>query len=140
MHRMTWRMLGIGAGLVTVALGAGAMGQAHEGEHDEAQEAAASAGQPQTLTGEVVDVFCYLSHGAEGQGKSHADCAKKCIGSGMPVAIKVGDALYLATMADHNPANKTLVQYAGQQVTVQGEVLEQDGQRLIAVKSVEKAP
>ncbi|MBI3088603.1 MAG: hypothetical protein HYY91_06965, partial [Candidatus Omnitrophica bacterium] len=44
----------------------------------------------QTLTGEVVDVFCYLSHPKDGIGKGHAGCAKKCIKSGLPVAIKVG--------------------------------------------------
>lgn len=91
----------------------------------------------QTLTGEVVDVFCYLSHGKEGLGAGHAGCAKKCIENGLPVAIKVGDQLYLATMANHEPANKALVAFAGQQVTVHGTVLEKDGQHLISITSVE---
>ena len=114
--------------LLVVGIGAA---WAHE-EH-----AAAPSGE-QALTGEVVDVFCYLSHGKEGLGKGHAGCAKKCIGEGLPVAIKVGDQLYLATMASHEPANKTLVQFAGQQVTVHGKVMEQDGQQLIAITHVEK--
>ena len=98
---------------------------------------AGSAGE-QTLTGEVTDVFCYLSHPAEGIGPKHAGCAKKCIKSGLPVAIKVGSQLYLATMADHNPANQQLVEFAGQQVTVRGKVMELEGQRLIAISSVQK--
>jgi len=102
------------------------------------EEHAVGASGEQTLTGEVVDAFCYLSHGKEGLGKGHAGCAKKCIEGGLPVAIKVGDQLYLATMANHEPANKPLAAFAGQQVTVHGKLMEQDGQRLIAITHVEK--
>lgn len=112
---------------------------AHGGEvHDENAEKESEV-QETTLTGEVVDVFCYLSHDKEGLGKKHAKCAKKCIKGGLPVAIKVGDKLYLASMADHTAANSALLDYAGGQVTVRGEVMEQDGQRLISISSVEKA-
>jgi hypothetical protein len=96
------------------------------------------AAAEQALTGEVVDVFCYLSHGKDGLGAGHASCAKKCIQNGLPVAIKVGDQLYLATMADHNPANPKLASLAGQQVTVHGKVLEADGQHVIAITRVEQ--
>ncbi len=92
-----------------------------------------------SLTGEVVDIVCYLSHGSEALGKGHADCAKKCITGGLPVAIKVGDQLYLASMADHTAANQTLAGLAGEQVTVEGKVLERDGQHLVVVSHVEKA-
>ena len=102
-------------------------------------EAAEAAPVEQTLTGEVVDVFCYLSHPKDGIGKGHASCAKKCIKGGLPVAIKVGDQLYLASMADHTAANEKLADLAAEQVTVRGKVMEQDGQRLIAISSFEKA-
>jgi len=103
------------------------------------EEHASEPGGEQTLTGEVVDVFCYLNHGKDGLGKGHAECAKKCIKSGLPVAIKVGDQLYLASMADHTAANQPLVDLAAQQVTVRGKVMERDGQHLIAITKVEKA-
>lgn len=111
----------------------------HSGTSMEQQAPAAQAPQEQALTGEVVDVFCYLSHPKDGIGKGHAECAKKCIKSGLPVAIKVGDQLYLATMADHNPANQQLADLAAERVTVRGKVMELDGQHLIAISSVEKA-
>ncbi|HAM41689.1 MAG TPA: hypothetical protein DDX89_08005 [Candidatus Omnitrophica bacterium] len=136
--------------VVVTALVVGGMGvvraeeghePAHEHAHDHgavaAHEAAASA--EQTLTGEVVDVFCYLSHPAQGLGKDHAGCAKKCIKGGLPVAIKVGDQLYLATMADHIAANEKLAELAAQQVTVTGTVMELDGQHLIAISKIESA-
>ncbi len=124
---------------VALVIGGG-VAWAHE-EHAGAAHEAAPENTPaeQTLTGEVVDVFCYLSHGKEGLGKGHADCAKKCIQSGLPVALKVGDQLYLAALASHDPANKTLVDFAGEQVTVHGQVLEKDGQHLISISKVEKA-
>ena len=37
------------------------------------EHAAAPGDGTQTLTGEVVDTFCDLSHGAKGQGKSHME-------------------------------------------------------------------
>ena len=129
-----WVVL-IGAALV-VSVG---RAWAHEGHEGAAESAVENTPQEQTLTGEVVDVFCYLSHGAEGLGKGHAGCAKKCIQSGLPVALKVGDQLYLAAMAGHDPANKTLGDFAGEQVTVHGQVMEKDGQHLISISKVEAA-
>ena len=109
---------------------------AHEGHNEAVPE---NTSQLQQLTGEVVDVACYLGHGKEGLGPAHADCAKKCILSGLPVALKVGDQLYLAAMANHDPANKTLAPFAGRQVTVRGQVMEQDGQHLVMIDRVESA-
>ena len=108
-------------------------------EHEHEHEHEVSTPEEASLTGEVVDVFCYLSHNEKGLGAEHASCAKKCIKGGLPVAIKVGDQLYLASLADHEPANETLADYAGKQVTVWGEILERDGQRFIAVSRVERA-
>ncbi len=122
------KMIGGIAGVLLLSTG---LAWAHEGHGAE------TTGE-QTLTGEVMDVFCYLSHGSEGQGKSHAGCAKKCIEGGLPVAIKVGDQLYLATMADHTAANQALAPFAGEQVTVKGNVMDKDGQHLIAIEHVEK--
>ena len=135
---MARRGMAIVAGLLLI--GAPVAG-AHEGDgpHDEMKEMQAASGGEQTLTGEVIDVMCYLGHGSEGMGKAHAGCGKKCIESGLPVAIKSGDQLYLAAMADHSPANKALADLAGEQVTVRGSVLEKDGQRVILISKVEKA-
>ena len=129
MRRAGTMVLGIvGIGLV--------VGASHAWAHDEPM---ANASGAQTLTGEVVDVMCYLSHGKEGLGKGHAECGKKCVQSGLPVAIKVGDQLYLAANADHTPANQALASLVGEQVTVSGIVMEKDGQHLVAISKIEKA-
>jgi len=93
-----------------------------------------AGGEMQTLRGEVIDVACYVDHGASGAG--HADCAQKCIKSGLPVAIKVGDELYVAIGGDHQTANGALAKFAGKQVEVQGTVHERDDQKVIVVSTV----
>lgn len=92
------------------------------------------AGSIERVTGEVVDLACYLGHGASGLG--HKDCAQKCIASGLPVGIKSGNTLYLAVGIEHSPANAALASLAAQQVTIEGEVSERDGVHLITVKKV----
>ena len=88
----------------------------------------------QTITGEVVDLACYLDHGA--QGAQHAECAQKCIASGLPVAIKSGNTLYLAVTSEHGSANAALAPLAGKSVVVEGSVTERDETHLIAIKKV----
>ena len=99
--------------------------QAHHHEH--------TAGM-QTVTGEVVDLACYLDHGASGAG--HKDCAQKCIASGLPVGIKSGDEIYVAIGGEHGPANAALAPLAAKQVVAEGMVTERDGVHLIAIKKV----
>src|SRR3989338_8327595 len=101
---------------------------------DEEHGHGVGADQEQTIQGEVTDVICYLSHSETGLGKGHADCARKCIKSGLPVAIKSGDQLYLVVNGDHTPANAQLADLAGKQVKATGHVMERDGQTLIAVE------
>ncbi len=98
------------------------------------QEEAAPRASAQTVTGEVVDLACYLGHGEK--GASHRDCAEKCITSGLPVGIKTADALYLVIGGEHGPANQTLASLAAKQVEAEGTVTERDGVRLLALKKV----
>ena len=88
----------------------------------------------QTITGEVVDLACYLGHGAS--GAAHQQCAQKCISEGLPVGIKSGNQLYLVIGSDHTPANKTLAPLAAKTVVAEGEVTEQNEVHLLALKKV----
>ena len=109
---------------------------AHEGgaPHDEMAEMEEHGGSVQQVTGEVIDLACYLGEGE--RGPSHKECGEKCIASGLPVGIKTADALYLVISSDHTPANKTLAALTAQQVVAEGEVTERDGIRLLALKKV----
>ncbi len=86
------------------------------------------SGTVQTLTGEVVDLMCYLDHGAVGE--KHRGCAATCIQSGGPVGLLVGDKVYLV-IGDHKPINDQLSPLAAQTVTLKGKVVERSGMRMI---------
>ena len=90
--------------------------------------AADEGGNIQTITGEVVDLMCYLDHGAKGE--KHKGCAEKCIAGGGPVGILSGDQVYLI-VGEHQPMNKELASKAAQTVTVKGKVVERSGMKLI---------
>jgi hypothetical protein len=91
-------------------------------------------GESQTITGEVVDLACYVGMGESGAG--HRDCAQKCIASGLPVGIKSGDTIYLVTGSEHNAANATLAPLAAKTVVAEGQVSERDGVHLLTLKKV----
>jgi hypothetical protein len=87
-----------------------------------------SAAQTKTITGEVVDLMCYLDHGARGEG--HKGCAQKCIENGGPVGLLSHDQLYLV-IGDHKPINDQLASKAAQTVTLKGKVVERNGMKMI---------
>jgi hypothetical protein len=90
-----------------------------------AEEQAATT---KTVTGEVVDMMCYVDHGASGD--KHAACAAKCIKGGGPVGITSEGKTYLI-VGDHKPMNSQLAEYAGKTITVQGKLAERDGIAMI---------
>ena len=89
----------------------------------------AKSGSEITVTGEVLDMACYLDHGAHGEG--HAACAEKCISSGLPVGLKSADGTVYLLIGQHMPANKELAQYAAKTITVKGKFVSRDGMNLL---------
>ena len=82
-----------------------------------------------TVKGEVLDMVCYLDHGAHGD--KHAECAKTCISSGTPVGIKGEDGKTYLIVGDHKTMNKELVEHAAKTITVRGKVVSRDGFNMI---------
>ena len=76
------------------------------------------------ITGEVVDMMCYVDHNA--MGDKHAGCAAKCIKGGGPVGI-VSDGKAYLLVGDHKPMNDQLSEYAGKTITVKGKMAERGG-------------
>jgi hypothetical protein len=82
-----------------------------------------------TVKGEVLDMACYLDHGAH--GAKHAECAAKCISSGLPVGLKAEDGKVYFLIGEHKPLNDQLAAYAGKTVTIHGKAVSRDGINLI---------
>jgi hypothetical protein len=75
-----------------------------------------------SMTGEVVDMGCYLAH--EAHGEKHVACGTKCVAGGMPMGLLTADgSLYLITLNHDNadPYNK-LKTMVGKTVTVTGPI------------------
>ena len=91
-----------------------------------------------TLSGEVLDLACYISHG--GRGETHKACAVKCAKMGQPVGLLSTDGKLYLLLADHvdsAPYAKAR-DLAGEQVTIRGEVAEKDGVSALTVHDVRK--
>ncbi|HEV2096467.1 MAG TPA: hypothetical protein VGQ82_08185 [Chthoniobacterales bacterium] len=82
------------------------------------------ASATKTVTGEVVDMMCYVDHNA--MGDKHSTCATKCIKGGGPVGI-VSDGKAYLIVGDHKPMNDQLAEHAGKTVTVKGKMAERGG-------------
>jgi hypothetical protein len=108
---------------------------AHEGhEHGEKNELA--SGETKKISGEVIDMTCYIDHNATGD--KHADCAKKCITSGLPVGLKADDGKTYLLLGEHKPLNSELGQYAAKKITVEGKVTSRDGVNMIENAVIQK--
>ena len=90
--------------------------------HDEHSKSD-SAGE-KTVTGEIVDMMCYVDHNSGGE--KHAACAAKCIKGGGPVGITSEGKTYLV-VGDHKPMNDQLAEYAGKTITLKGKLAEREG-------------
>jgi hypothetical protein len=92
-----------------------------------------------TVTGEVVDMGCWLGHAA--RGKDHISCATKCLNQGMPVGLLTSNGtLYLVTL-DHDNADpyNSLKDMAGKDVSITGELLSRSGVKAIEASKVQLA-
>jgi hypothetical protein len=93
-----------------------------------------------SVTGEVIDMACYFDDGSSGPG--HAECARMCIASGLPVGLKgkdgkiyvlIGNQVPPSTQpaAKHETLNAQLAPYAAKIVTVSGTIISKKGVNVI---------
>src|SRR6266446_6104524 len=94
-------------------------------EHEHGADAAAS----KEVTGEVVDMMCYVDHNAVGE-KHGQSCGAKCIKNGGPVGI-VSDGKAYLVVGEHKPMNDQLAEYCGKTVTLKGKLADRGGIAMI---------
>jgi hypothetical protein len=103
------------------ALAVSPLAVAQEHEHGKQDLTAAAE---KTVTGEVVDLMCYIDHGATGD--KHSACGNKCIKGGGPVGVVENGKAYLV-VGEHKPINDELADSCGKTITIKGKVAERGG-------------
>jgi hypothetical protein len=98
---------------------------------------AAAAAAAKTISGEIVDLSCYLGHGAK--GAAHKECAATCAANGSPMGLLTDKGvLYVLTMNHENPdAYNAAKKIAGGMAKVTGSVGMKSATRALQVDAVE---
>ena len=93
----------------------------------------AGAQEAVTVSGEVVDLACYLSKGSK--GKRHKQCAELCAKKGLPLGVLTdGGDVYLVIEDHDDPAPYEKVkELAGERVTVSGKKFVKGGVQSVLV-------
>jgi hypothetical protein len=89
-----------------------------------------------TVKGEVVDLWCYMDHGA--RGEKHKACAVACAKLGNPIGIVDAERnVYMVVGSQlHQPDRERLIDKMAQQVTATGTVVSRGGLKMLYVKSI----
>jgi hypothetical protein len=89
------------------------------------------------VTGEVLDMTCYIASNLS--GPEHAECAKVCIRNGEPAGIKAQNGkVYLLTGEPGQSINAKLAEYAAQVVTIKGRQTVREGFAQLQVEEIRK--
>ena len=126
------RIISICATLVALSLSVPAL--AHDMHHMPGEKVVTKS-----VTGEVVDMGCWLGHAA--RGEKHISCATKCLSQGMPMGLlTTNGTLYLVTL-DHDNADpyNNLKSMAGKNASVTGNLLTRSGMKGIEATKVQLA-
>jgi hypothetical protein len=96
----------------------------------------ARAQEAVTVTGEVVDLACYLSKGSK--GKRHKTCAQLCAKKGLPIGVlnDAGDVYLLIEDHDDPAPYEAAKGLAGEQAEVTGKKFTKGGVQSILVSGV----
>ena len=104
------------------------------------EKKADNAPKPVTLSGEIVDLGCYMDHGA--MGEKHKQCAAMCAAGGSPIGLLTDKGVIYLLTAPHEgkDAFNKVKEWAGSKVEVTGMTHERSGLKSIEVASAKMAP
>jgi hypothetical protein len=97
----------------------------------------ALAVDPVTITGEVVDTYCYGLMGAKGE--SHRACGISCAKAGIPMGLLQDgtDKLYvLLPNKDNSPLPPAVMDKMGRKATITGKIYSTGGSQFLTVESI----
>lgn len=126
--------------LLPLLLALGSAVSSHDGHKHDGHKHDAAAPASVTVTGEVLDMDCYMGHG--GSGKEHKTCAQACLTKkGSAAGLLSADGAVYLLVADHSREKEYLPvrKLGGEQVKVTGKVQSKGGVQALVVEKVEKA-
>lgn len=89
-------------------------------------------GKEVTLVGKIVDLQCYMT--GEYATKDQAECVRKCIRAGVPVALETDKGLVIVGMGYQGPARE-VEKHALAMVEVKGKLYEKHGVKYVDITS-----
>jgi hypothetical protein len=95
------------------------------------------AAEKVTVTGEVIDTYCYALMGVKGE--SHRQCAIDCINAGIPAGLLedgTNKVYVLLPNKDKSGLPKEVINKAGRKATITGKVYASGGSQFLTVESV----
>ncbi len=99
-----------------------------------------AAAERVTVTGEVIDSWCYLTEIMYPLGTAHHQCAIWCAAGGIPVGIldDDGQVYIVLKIGDDtdNVANPSVLDIQSHRVTVEGDSFERDGITYLTIDRV----
>lgn len=97
--------------------------------------------KPFTVTGEVIDVWCYCSQVmGSGRGEQHKACALACAHGGVTLGIvadRTGEVYIAAKYRGYQGCKDLLLPYVAKHVKVAGWLAQRGGCNVLKIKSVE---
>lgn len=101
-----------------------------------------SAATPQrvSVTGEIIDSWCYLTEIMYAEGTAHHECALWCAAGGVPVGLRADDGtVYIILKVGDDAtsvANPRLMKIQSHQVSVEGDAFARDGFNYLVIDRV----
>lgn len=90
----------------------------------------------ETIKGEVLDMSCYVTKGAKGQG--HKKCAQACLDKGLPAGILSKSGKVYLLVEDHNASDayEKAIEHAAEDVEITGKIVDKNGVQALVVEKV----
>lgn len=93
-----------------------------------------------TVTGEVIDSWCYLSEIMWATGSAHHQCAVWCARGGIPVGILGDDEqVYIVLKMNNDPdviSHDRILRMQTNEVVVEGDLYERDSIKYLAIDTI----
>jgi len=92
--------------------------------------------KPVSVTGEVVDLWCFVDHGAH--GATHKACGVACAQGGNPIGIvdSKGKIYLIMNSEKHGGSRDNLIEHMADTVTATGKVVSKGGLQVLYVDTI----